>query len=128
MWPSWRQLGLALAVVATLATGTGVSAKESATATATVALSALPPQAQSTHGKILAGGPFPHDKDGSVFGNRERHLPAKVRGYYREYTVQTPGARNRGARRLICGGTPPTKPEVCFYTDDHYASFRRVTP
>ncbi|WP_282828211.1 ribonuclease domain-containing protein [Pelomonas sp. V22] len=94
---------------------------------ATVSLSALPSQAQSTHSMILAGGPFPYDKDGSVFGNREKRLPSKARGYYREYTVKTPGARNRGARRLICGGTPPTRPDACYYTDDHYASFRRVT-
>ena len=78
------------------------------------------------HRLILSGGPFPYDKDGIVFGNRERLLPAKTRGYYREYTVKTPGARNRGARRMVCGGTPPTKPEACFYSDDHYASFRRI--
>jgi ribonuclease T1 len=126
-WPSWRLLGLAAVLATGLATGAQVQAKESASGTATVSLSALPSQAQSTHSKILAGGPFPYDKDGSVFGNREKRLPPKARGYYREYTVKTPGTRNRGARRLICGGTPPTQPDVCFYTDDHYASFRRVT-
>ncbi|MDM4766969.1 ribonuclease domain-containing protein [Pelomonas sp. SE-A7] len=110
-----------------MTTGAQVPAKESVTETATVSLSALPPQAQSTHAKILAGGPFPYDKDGIVFGNRERRLPVKARGYYREYTVKTPGERSRGPRRLVCGGTPATQPEVCFYTDDHYASFRRVT-
>ena len=91
-----------------------------------VALTALPPQAKATHQLILAGGPFPHDKDGSVFGNRERQLPGKARGYYREYTVNTPGSRNRGARRIVCGGKPPTQPDACYYTADHYASFRRI--
>ena len=91
-----------------------------------VALAALPAEAQSTHLLILAGGPFPYDKEGTTFFNRERLLPGKPRGFYREYTVRTPGARNRGARRLVCGGEPPTKPEACFYTADHYASFRRI--
>jgi ribonuclease T1 len=92
----------------------------------TVALAALPEQAQATHALILSGGPFPYAKDGTVFGNRERLLPAKPRGHYREYTVRTPGLSHRGARRLVCGGKPPTRPEACFYTQDHYASFQRV--
>jgi ribonuclease T1 len=91
-----------------------------------VPLATLPSQAQTTYQLILNGGPFPYSKDGVVFGNRERQLPAQPRGYYREYTVKTPGARNRGARRIVCGGKPPTQPEACFYTDDHYASFRRI--
>ncbi len=93
-----------------------------------VALVTLPAQAQTTHQLILSGGPFPYDKDGTVFGNRERLLPVKTRGFYREYTVKTPGAKNRGARRIICGGKPPTRPESCFYTSDHYASFSRIAP
>ena len=92
----------------------------------TVVLATLPAEAQTTYRLILSGGPFPNDKDGIVFGNRERLLPAKARGFYREYTVKTPGARNRGARRMVCGGKPPTQPEACFYSDDHYASFRRI--
>ncbi|HZT55768.1 MAG TPA: ribonuclease [Burkholderiaceae bacterium] len=92
----------------------------------TVSLAQLPVEAQTTHRLILAGGPFAHDKDGSVFGNRERSLPRKPRGFYHEYTVRTPGARNRGARRIVCGGNPPTNPEACFYTGDHYASFQRI--
>jgi ribonuclease T1 len=92
---------------------------------ALVALSELPRQGQETYRLILAGGPFPYDKDGTVFGNRERLLPSKPRGFYREYTVRTPGSRNRGARRIVCGG-PPRTPEACFYTHDHYASFRRI--
>ena len=91
-----------------------------------VALSQLPPQAQATERLIRAGGPFPYDKDGTVFGNRERLLPLKDRGFYREYTVKTPGARDRGARRLVCGGVTAREPQACYYTDDHYASFRRV--
>ena len=94
----------------------------------TVTLSALPREAQKTYRLIHAGGDFPYDKDGMVFGNRERILPSKVRGFYREYTVATPSARNRGARRLVCGGTPPNAPEICYYTDDHYSSFKRVQP
>lgn len=110
----------------------GVAAKERSTDTAspppvaTVALSDLPPQAQTTHRLVRSGGPFPYAKDGVVFGNRERLLPAHPRGYYREYTVQTPGSRDRGARRIVCGGTPPTAPAVCYYTADHYNSFRRI--
>ena len=62
-----------------------------------------------------------------VFGNRERALPAQKRGYYREYTVKTPGSKNRGAQRIVCGG-PAAEPDACFYTADHYASFRRIVP
>lgn len=75
---------------------------------------------------IAAGGPFKYDKDGVVFGNRERILPAKNRGFYREYTVKTPSERTRGARRIVCGGLKPAAPEACYYTDDHYASFRKI--
>jgi ribonuclease T1 len=89
-------------------------------------LASLPSEARLTHERILNGGPFPYPKDGIVFGNRERQLPPKARGHYREYTVRTPGAHDRGARRIVCGGIPPTRPDACFYTDDHYASFRRI--
>ena len=90
-----------------------------------IALSDLPPQGRTTYALIREGGPFPHDKDGSVFGNRERILPAQKRGYYREYTVKTPGSRDRGARRIVCGGKPRV-PDACYYTGDHYASFREI--
>jgi len=93
-----------------------------------VALQSLPAEARDTHRLIHAGGPFPYEKDGTVFGNRERLLPGKPRGFYREYTVRTPKASNRGARRIVCGGEPPEKPEVCYYTADHYASFSRIVP
>lgn len=93
----------------------------------TIALAQLPTQGQSTYAKILNGGSFRHEKDGSVFGNRERQLPRAARGYYLEYTVATPGARNRGARRIVCGGERAA-PVVCWYTGDHYASFQRIAP
>ena len=92
---------------------------------AAVSVSALPPQGQQVMGQILQGGPFRYEKDGTVFFNREGLLPRQKRGYYREYTVRTPGARNRGARRIVCGGKPRT-PDACYYTSDHYASFREI--
>ncbi len=92
---------------------------------ATIAVSEMPRQGRETYETIRRGGPFRYDKDGSVFGNRERLLPAEKRGYYREYTVPTPGSRDRGARRIVCGG-PVWAPHACFYTADHYASFRKI--
>ena len=92
----------------------------------TIASTALPEQGRNMVRLIYQGGPFKYDKDGSVFGNRERILPAKNRGYYLEYTVKTPGERSRGARRIVCGGFVPAAPDACYYTDDHYASFRRI--
>jgi ribonuclease T1 len=93
-----------------------------------VALRTLPPEAQDTAQRIRRGGPFPYSKDGTVFGNRERLLPRKPRGHYREYTVRTPGSRDRGARRIVCGGDRPVEPDTCYYTADHYASFVRIAP
>ena len=81
----------------------------------------LPPEARDTIALIQREGPFPHRQDGGVFGNREGRLPRKPRGWYREYTVDTPGLRHRGARRIITGGDPPRE---WYYTDDHYDSFR----
>jgi len=92
-----------------------------------VALADLPPGGREVFKAIGDGGPFRHDKDGSTFGNRERLLPAERRGYYREYTVDTPGSRDRGARRIVCGGAQ-RPPAACWYTADHYASFRRIAP
>jgi len=94
---------------------------------ATISIAQLPPQGAQTHSLIMSGGPFPYDKDGVVFGNRERLLPAKNRGYYREYTVRTPGVSHRGTRRIVCGGEPRAS-DACYYTADHYASFRRIVP
>lgn len=85
----------------------------------------LPPETIETLALIQRGGPFPYRKDGTTFQNRERLLPARPRGYYREYTVPTPGSRDRGARRIVSGGDPP---EVFYYTADHYRSFREIAP
>lgn len=86
-------------------------------------LDGLPREAWDTLRLIQQGGPYPYRKDGTVFQNREGRLPNKPRGYYREYTVPTPGSRDRGARRIVAGGEPP---EVFYYTHDHYRSFRRI--
>jgi len=94
-------------------------------ASTSIALAELPRQGRETYELIYRGGPFPYGKDGTVFGNRERQLPRNTRGYYREYTVKTPGSRDRGARRIVCGG-PPRTPDACYYTADHYASFRKI--
>lgn len=111
-----------------------------------IAAAELPGEAREALRLIKRGGPFPYARDGSVFGNRERLLPQRARGYYREYTVRTPGARDRAARRIVAGGCaaggraesgPKRKnPETHFvapcasgeyyYTEDHYASFRRI--
>jgi ribonuclease T1 len=96
-----------------------------AAVSATVKVAELPRPGRETYERIRAGGPFPFDKDGTVFGNRERLLPKQKRGYYLEYTVATPGSRDRGARRIVCGG-PPRQPHACWYTSDHYASFRKI--
>ena len=120
------KLALATAVSVSSALAGAVQARGPVTASDSVALAELPHEAQQTERLIRAGGPFPYAKDGQTFGNRERQLPRRERGYYREYTVPTPGAANRGARRIVCGGVPARKPEVCYYTDDHYASFRRI--
>jgi ribonuclease T1 len=117
---------VALVVVAGSLVGAAVQARGSPDNLGAVALSALPAEARTTHRLILAGGPFPYRKDGTVFGNRERLLPRAQRGFYREYTVPTPGSQDRGARRMVCGGDRPTAPEACFYTADHYASFQLI--
>ena len=124
---AFRKFGLAITLgLATLVCGE-VQAKETKPSPDTVALAQMPPEAQTTERLIRAGGPFPYPrKDGAVFGNRERKLAMKPRGFYREYTVKTPGSRDRGARRIVCGGRQPAEPEACFYTDDHYTSFRRI--
>jgi ribonuclease T1 len=93
----------------------------------TVSIAELPAEGASVYRQIPQGGPFKFDKDGTVFGNRERLLPGQTRGYYREYTVATPGLNHRGARRIVCGG-PPRAPDTCFYTADHYESFRKIVP
>lgn len=83
----------------------------------------LPPEALDTLALIARGGPYPHRQDGTVFNNFERRLPSRPRGYYREFTVRTPGLSHRGPRRIVTGGQPPSE---YWYTDDHYESFRRI--
>ena len=130
---TYRKWGLAAAVGFTVGVAAlGIQARtaeptaQDSAALTPVALSSLPVQAQETHRLIKQGGPFPNRKDGAVFSNRERLLPGHSRGFYREYTVTTPGSRDRGARRLVCGGERPIEPQACYYTTDHYASFRRI--
>jgi len=128
-WQYLRKLGLAITIAGAVA-ATGVTpelafAKGPPGVGGTVALADLPREAQDTHESIRSGGPYPYPKDGSVFANRERQLPTEARGFYREYTVKTPGVRERGARRIVCGGREP-RVRACYYTDDHYASFRRI--
>ena len=126
-----RALGGAAAFTMALALVLGADganpalARTSPDALPEVALADLPKEARELRSLIDKGGPFHYSRDGVIFGNRERILPAKPRGYYHEYTVRTPGARDRGARRMVCGG-PTTMPDVCYYSDDHYQTFRRI--
>ena len=92
----------------------------------TVSIQQLPPEARQTLALIYQNGPFPYDRDGIEFGNREKLLPMERNGYYREYTVPTPGAKDRGARRIVCGGEKPSTPDRCYYTADHYLSFQLI--
>ena len=114
-----------IALVAALALGYAINAvrgeHHTGLQSGTVALSSLPAQANDTVHLIEAGGPFPYPQDGVVFNNAERRLPDEPRGYYREYTVPTPGSADRGARRIITG-----KNGEYYYTPDHYETFRRV--
>ena len=111
-------LGLLFAAPAALAR----SETPAEAALAEIAAAELPGEARQTISLIRKGGPFPFLRDGVVFGNFEKRLPTRARGYYREYTVRTPGARDRGARRIVAG-----KGGELYYTDDHYNSFRRIT-
>jgi ribonuclease T1 len=100
-------------------------ARRSADALPDVGVRELPAEARDVLTRIRAGGPFAYERDGVVFGNREHLLPGHARGYYHEYTVPTRGEHTRGARRIVCGG-PREQPDACYYTDDHYQSFRRI--
>jgi ribonuclease T1 len=90
-----------------------------------IGVDALPLEARATLERIRSGGPLPYERDGVVFGNREGLLPAKPHGFYHEYTVKTPRAHTRGARRIVCGGAI-TSPSECYYSNDHYRSFKRI--
>jgi ribonuclease T1 len=92
----------------------------------TIAVQQLPNEARQALERIEAGGPFPYGKDGTRFGNYERALPQQQRGYYREYTVKSQNSRNRGAKRIVCGGDQRAAND-CYYTEDHYNSFKRIT-
>ena len=113
---------LAAALFAVAVHGTVANAREPQShAVASVALSGLPAEARDVVARIHRGGPFAYERDGSVFGNFEGVLPGRNRGYYREYTVPTPGLAHRGARRIVAG-----RGGELYYTDDHYRSFRRI--
>ena len=98
-----------------------VQAAEATQGVPVIAVAELPAEARDTLQAIKRGGPFAYERDGVAFGNYERILPRQPRGYYREYTVKTPAARNRGARRIVCGPLPE-----CYYTADHYRTFKRI--
>ena len=123
-----RGLLQALLVLGACCAATAVEARSSVPApipAAVMRVDRLDIQARQTLRRIHDGGPFPFAKDGIVFGNYEHQLPGKPRGYYREYTVPTPGSRNRGAKRIVCGGASRS-PDVCYYTHAHYASFQYI--
>jgi len=116
---------LAAAITGPLAQARSLADRQADSKPAVIHVAELPKQGRETYELIRQGGPFPYGKDGAVFGNRERLLPGEKRGFYREYTVTTPGSRDRGARRIVCGG-PARAPHACYYTADHYASFRKI--
>jgi ribonuclease T1 len=115
------QLLLIAAVMLQLGVGVVAAREHKAPKIVAVDAAELPKEARTTLALIKKGGPFPYQRDGVVFGNFERRLPTKERGYYREYTVPAPGSRDRGVRRIIAGG----KGEF-FYSGDHYKTFRRI--
>lgn len=124
----FRPSRLAACAIAVLCTALALAcalARSTPDALPPVALADLPKEAQEVSAAIRTGGPFAYPRDGVVFGNRERILPVEPRGYYHEYTVPTPGAKSRGARRIVCGG-PARAPHACWYTADHYQSFQRI--
>lgn len=127
--PRW---GAVLALLGSLAGAWALQVRDVSTPPQAVAsqtqveLAQLPVQAREVMAQIEQGGPFRYEKDGTVFFNRERLLPLQQRGYYREYTVPTPGLKHRGARRIVCGGRETRRPDACYYTADHYASFRLI--
>ncbi len=115
----------AFAAFALLAAPTGFAATTACALNQSIAVRDLPKQGQDTLALINIGGPFASDRDGVPFSNRERILPKEKRGYYREYTVRTPGVKNRGARRIVCGGNERST-DQCYYSDDHYQSFKCI--
>ena len=112
---------LVLGSVFLSAPGTSLARSPASEKAGVVRTADLPKEAQETLALIRQGGPFPHARDGAVFANREGRLPPAARGTYREYTVKTPGSRDRGARRIIAAGN-----DQFWYTADHYRSFTRI--
>ena len=101
------------------------SSAQGQSAPVTVTKAQLPGEAAETLRLIKAGGPFPFGEDGVLFRNSAALLPQHPRGYYHAYTVRTPGSADRGQRRIVCGG-PRRQTGDCYYTDDYYASFKRI--
>ncbi|MFZ2973425.1 ribonuclease domain-containing protein [Ferribacterium limneticum] len=116
------QTFLRLLIVAWLAIGSAFAFSFGRDATVdTILVANLPTEARQTLALIKAGGPFPYERDGIVFGNFEKRLPLHPRGYYREYTVKTPWRKDRGPRRIVAG-----RDSNYYYTDDHYRTFRQI--
>ena len=120
MSDGWRRL-LAALLACVLFAAVGADAREPVPALPEIAVPELPAQARETLKLIKQGGTFPYERDGTAFGNFERLLPQRSRGYYLEYTVRTPGVEIRGARRIVAG-----RGGELYYTDDHYRSFRLI--
>jgi ribonuclease T1 len=122
-------LRVLLVLLALCALPDGVAFARSPARIAEVPLAELPREAHAALARIKQGGPFPYQRDGAIFGNFERRLPIQHRGYYREYTVPTPGIRDRGARRIVAGAGPHgdvrTSGEY-YYSADHYRTFQRI--
>ncbi len=118
---------IALAASTLIGVGEAEARREPEAALPAIAAVDLPKEARITLARIRDNGPFPYERDGVPFGNREALLPPRSRGYYHEYTVETPGSRSRGARRIVCGGKTATLAE-CYYSDDHYQSFKSIRP
>ena len=116
-------LAFSLTATAGLASGYVPPARHAQNEVPEIAPGELPREAREMLALIDKGGPFPYERDGVVFGNFEKRLPVRERGYYREYTVRTPGVNHRGARRIVAGRNGER-----YYTDDHYQTFRRIRP
>ena len=127
LFRKWRVALLAtgLAATAMLAAQTSSARTVGCAIGQSIAPQEMPKQARDTLALIESGGPFSSNRDGISFSNRERILPKAQRGFYREYTVRTPGVKNRGARRIVCGGDQRSL-EACYYSDDHYQSFKCI--
>lgn len=120
-----RAIVSGLTALVLLAGPSSIVAAKSCALNESISVRDLPKQGQDTLALIVNGGPFSSNRDGVPFSNRERILPKEKRGFYREYTVRTPGVKNRGARRIVCGGDQRAA-DLCFYSDDHYQSFKCI--